>query len=125
MIKQLTRQKKVLPKALKEFYRQYYVQVSFPTEGKLKAQLEDLSDNFDQVFLVMDAMDEFEDREGFLPIISGFAQRCSPNGSAIFKIFVTSRREKDIEKTFTSHNFPTIQIEAKKVGADIQNFIQY
>ncbi|KAH8144849.1 uncharacterized protein LAJ45_11119 [Morchella importuna] len=131
MIKQLARQKKVLPKELKHFYKQYYREASFPTEGKLDAQLADLSASFDQVFLVMDAMDEFEDREGFLPIISRFAQGSSSihgpprNGSTLFKIFVTSRREKDIEKTFTSCNFPTIQIEAKKVDADIETFIQY
>ncbi|KAI5848783.1 ankyrin repeat-containing domain protein [Morchella snyderi] len=95
IIKQLARQKKTLPKALKQFYKQYHREASFATEGKLEAQLADLFTKFDQVFLIVDAMDEFD------------------------------RREKDIEKTFTSCNLPTIQIEANKVDADIETFIQF
>ncbi|KAI5839052.1 ankyrin repeat-containing domain protein [Morchella snyderi] len=130
MIKQLARQKKVLPDKLKQFYEQYYREASFPTEAKLEAQLADISAEFEQVFIVMDAMDEFDDRNGFLPIISRFAQSSSSihgsrrNGSTKFKIFVTSRKEKDIERTFTSCDFPIIEIEAKKVDADIKSFVQ-
>lgn len=59
-----------------------------------------------------------------IPSFGNNLDRIFPQQS-VFEIFVTSRRENDIEKTFTSCNFPTIQIEAKKVDADIQSFIQY
>ncbi|KAI5839434.1 hypothetical protein DFP73DRAFT_598761 [Morchella snyderi] len=51
----------------------------------------------------MDAMDEFEDRKGFLPIISRFAPGpsstlgSSRNDSTIFKIFVTKARKIDAD----------------------------
>lgn len=65
----------------------------------------------------MDALDECEDREHFLPFITGLIQEFK------FKIFLTSRREKDIVTAFTKGNFPTIQIEATKVNADIAAFV--
>lgn len=123
MIKQLARQKKVLPNELKQFYKKHYRDASFPSNEQLEAQFSELSKTFDQVFIVMDAMDEFEDRKDFLSIITRFAQR--QDSSTKFKVFLTSRRERDIEIAFNRCHFPTIQIEVKKVDVDIAAFVLY
>jgi hypothetical protein len=121
IIKQLARQKRTLPTELKQFYGKYYRDAYLPSDEKLEAQLAELMKTFEQVYLVMDAMDELEDRKKFLPVITRLAQDF---GSSInLKIFVTSRREKDIETHFNRCNVPTIQIEAAKVDADIAAFV--
>ncbi|KAF8248643.1 hypothetical protein K440DRAFT_642062 [Wilcoxina mikolae CBS 423.85] len=121
IMKQLARQKRVLPDQLKQFYQKYYRDADFPSDEKLEAQLSELMKTFEQVYLVMDAMDELEDRKTFLPMITRLAQDF---GSSInLKIFVTSRREKDIETHFNRCKVPTIQIEAAKVDADIAAFV--
>ncbi|KAI5843808.1 hypothetical protein DFP73DRAFT_594819 [Morchella snyderi] len=122
MIKQLARRKDVIPSSLRQFYKTYHRDARFPTKEKLEVQLLEISKTFDQVFLIMDAMDEFEDRKEFLSMITRFVA----GGSQMrFKVFVTSRKEGDIEHTFTRHGFPVIQVEAKSVDADISAFVRY
>lgn len=126
LIKQLCRKKMVLPDHLKRFYRSYTRNVEIPSYEKLQAQLVQLSKTFDQVFLVVDAMDESQDRQNFLPLITTLAQESATHQSSCkFKVFVTSRREKDIVASFTKQSFPTIEIEATKVDADIAAYVQY
>lgn len=121
LIKQLCRGKKVLPDSLIRFYESYSRNVETPSYEKLRAQFRELSKAFDQVFFVVDAMDECEDRANFLPLITALARETSCK----FKVFVTSRREKDIEASFTSHGSSTVEIEATKVDADIAAFVQF
>lgn len=45
------------------------------------------------------------------------------NSPGNIKLFVTSRKEADIERSFI--NVPTIQIEAKKVTADIESYVRF
>lgn len=54
-----------------------------------------------------------------------FIANLSHQTSCIFKVFVTSGRERDIEIEFTREKFPTLQIEAKKVDEDIRYFVHY
>lgn len=126
LIKQLCRKKKVLPDHLKRFYKSYTRNVEIPSYEKLQAQLIQLSKSFDRVFFVVDAMDESEDREKFLPLIATLAQESITQQSPChFKVFVTSRREKDIVVSFTKGSFPTIEIEATKVDADIATYVKH
>lgn len=121
LIKQLCRGKKVLPDHLKRFHESYSRNVETPSYEKLQAQLIELSKTFDQVFFVVDAMDECDDRANFLPLITTLAKETS----CTFKVFVTSRREKDIVSSFTPKSFSTIEIEATKVDADIATFVEF
>lgn len=124
LIKQLCRKKKDIPDHLKQFYRSYSREAEIPSYEKLQSQLVELSGtSFDQVFFVIDAMDECENRKQFLPFVTTLARE----SSCILKVFVTSRREKDILTTFTrgTAGFPTIQVEATKVDADIAAFVHF
>lgn len=119
LVKQLCRRRKAFPNQLREKFELADV----PTPQELIAQLIALSDSktFDQVFLIIDALDECEPRKHILSFIDKLAGGSSCN----FKIFVTSRRERDIETTFTRQGFPTLQIQATKVNADIERFVDF
>lgn len=126
VMKQLCRKKRVLPDHLKRFYKSYSRNVESPSFETLQAQLVQLSKTFDRVFFVFDAMDESQDRQNILPLVTTLAQESNTEQSSCnFKIFVTSRREKDIVASFTKHSFPTIEIEATKVDADIASYVEY
>lgn len=116
----------VLPDHLKRFCQSYSRNVESPSFEKLQAQLIQFSKTFDQVFFVVDAMDESQDRQNLLPLITTLAKESGSGQSPCnFKVFVTSRREKDIIASFTKQSFPTIEIAATKVDADIATYVQY
>lgn len=76
---------------------------------------------FDQVFLTIDALDECQPRKNILDFLSSLSRETSCR----VKVFVTSRRERDIEIEFARSNFPTLQLEAKKVDEDIKAFVHH
>lgn len=114
--KQLCRRRKDFPNELREQFQSADV----PTAQELLAQLIALSNSnaFDQVFFIVDGLDEYEPRKHVLSFIDKLAGESTCN----FKIFVT---ERDIETTFTRQGFPTIQIQATKVNADIERFVDF
>lgn len=119
LVKQLCRKKQVLPKEVKELYHQYSRQDQFPSQAKLQAQLVEVSESFDQVYIVIDALDECSDQDMVLPLIAALVQDCSLK----IKICVTSRREQYILHSFAKLKCPTLEIEAKKVDVDIAVFV--
>jgi len=121
IIKQLTRQKACLPEVLREFYRAYFRNAERLSAEKLATQLSQLITTFARVYVVIDALDEFGDRKTFLPIITGMG---SASGNGSLKIFVTSRRERDIAAHFAKCRTSTLEIEATKVDTDIEAFVR-
>lgn len=69
--------------------------------------------------LVLDALDECQDRECLLELLVRLAD--SPTFSA--KILVSSRRELDIQNAFDS--MPRIPIESDIVDKDIHSYLEY
>jgi hypothetical protein len=123
LIKQLCRRKKRIPQSLRELYDQCTYNDKAPKLAELQAQFLTIIDTFEEIFLVIDAMDECNKdyREQFLPYIVKLFQESSGR----LKIFVASRPEKDIEHAFKSEKFETIRIEAKKVDEDIATCVRY
>lgn len=80
----------------------------------------EVAGSYTEVFLVLDALDEYapEKREALLELLIRLTTRLSH-----VRIFVTSRRERDIEQAFLSEGVSTIQIEAEHVNKDIQEFV--
>lgn len=117
IIKQLARKKEVLPNSLIDFHRQYSRQDESPSQAKLQAQLVEISQSFDQVYIVIDALDECSDQDLILPLLTALQD------ASKVKICVTSRREKNIRKSFAKLACPTLEIEAKKVDQDIAVFV--
>jgi hypothetical protein len=75
---------------------------------------------FNQTFLVVDALDECKrpERYEMLQFLREIVD--SP---LIIKVLVTSRRETDIEKEFELLNRPTVMVEARNVAADIEKYV--
>jgi hypothetical protein len=82
-----------------------------------------LAENFSEVFVVFDALDECpeEKRHDILGFITEVVTMPAPH---CIKVFATSRREMDIMEAFEKTHVPTIQISADSVAADIETFIR-
>lgn len=75
---------------------------------------------FTEIFLVMDALDEcpMSTRSKIFTFL-----RAVVNDLPSVKVFVTSRREMDIEEAFQRLHTPSILIEAHNVAADISRYV--
>jgi hypothetical protein len=75
---------------------------------------------FEETFLVVDALDECDNvvRHGMLKFLREIV-----DSRLLVKVFVTSRREGDIENEFKRLNRPTILVEARSVATDIEKYV--
>ncbi|KAL0631967.1 hypothetical protein Q9L58_009170 [Maublancomyces gigas] len=119
LVKQLCQKKHVLATEVKELYRQYSRQDQFLSQAKCQALLMEVSESFEQVFIVIDALDECVDQDVVLPLIAALIQ----SSSTKIKICITSRRQQFILHSLAKLKCPTIEIEAKKVDQDIAVFV--
>jgi hypothetical protein len=125
-IKQLCWKQEQIPQHLLDFYHTYDRDVRTPAFDKYKDNFFRLAKSFDQIFLVIDALDEckqdeqkgIQNREHIMNFIFNLAE-----DMPCAKFFVTSRRETDITDAFARHQTPTIQIEAKNVTEDIKAYV--
>jgi hypothetical protein len=119
LLKQLCRQSASVPTELLNFKQaarrlsladveQFLIKL--PADMKLK-----------EMFIVIDALDECREKDR-PDIIRLLAKVMKDLPCA--KVFVTSRKESDIERAFAESNTPTIQIQAKNVEADIRSFVE-
>ena len=151
-MKQLCRRMQCLPPKLREVYEKHYQNDSQPNSEELQSIFLAIARHFNSMFLVLDALDECtpEQRaelcEFFCKIIElsatpnpsqsaqstpvsktenkmGNTQLVKTNVCSI-KLFVTSRKEPDIERVFRQRSFPKIEIEAKKVDDDIAIYVK-
>ena len=138
-IKQICRRMKCLPHKLQEVYERHYSNASQPSIDELKIIFRTIALQFNSMFLVLDALDEctLDQRadlcEFFSDVVEsnfhGISRSKTFSGSSsgdrgpasrgIVKLFVTSRKEPDIERAFLQKSFPKIEIEAAKVDDDI------
>ena len=110
-----------IPEFLIDFYRKFDNNLENPSIDDYISQYQWLIKAFDKVFLVIDALDECKEsyREDILSFFSDILQ-----AHACIKIFVTSRKEEDIENAFSSQQTPVIPIEAREVRKDIEVFVR-
>jgi len=134
-LKQLCRRMEDLPAELLKLYKRHFKNDSEPNLEELRTLFIAVSQQFDCVFLAVDALDECSiiqrrDLCDFLKHIVNINASSKPaqtsavppnaEGSGTIKLFVTSRREADIARAFGEANFPRIEIEARKVNKDIE-----
>ena len=122
VIKQLSRRMDELPVELETLYDKHYRNASNPRYQELQKVLIRISECFEKVFFVLDALDECSkgQRDEIFEIFSDIV---SPDNATCgnFKIFVTSRKELDIQRAF--EKFAVVEIEAKKVNKDIKSYV--
>lgn len=85
-----------------------------------RGHFSELAASFDEVFLLIDALDEFpqKQRHEVLGFLKGIVYEL-PHA----KVFVTSRRERDIVEVFEGVGTPTIEVEARNVNPDIEKYV--
>lgn len=110
VIKQLSRRMSELPPDLMALYDKHYSNASSPRYTELNNVFLGVSKCFEKVFLVLDALDECTEsqRQEIFDIFSHIVS------TGNVKLFITSRKEPDIQRAFAS--FPIIEIQAKKVS---------
>ena len=116
---------KSLPPELQEVYQRHYTNSSQPGYDELEAVLLATIQRFDRIFFVVDALDECppDERMHLLKFCFSIA---TPTGTSpgTVKIFITSRRENDINRAFQQRSIPTIEIEAATVDSDISIYVK-
>lgn len=109
-----------MPKCLLDFYRIHDGNARVPSLRQYEDTFIKIAESYGQIFIVLDALDECagERREKVLKFIINLVSTLSR-----VKIFVTSRREYDIERAFLIGGISTIQIKAENVNEDIEKFV--
>ena len=118
-----------LPPKLKELYDRHFRNNSQPRYDELRTVLLAIIQQFGQIFFVLDALDECaldqrEDLCQFILSIVDTTGTSTDTSQGIVKLFVTSRRESDIERAFQQKSVPTIEVEAAKVDSDIEVYVK-
>ena len=123
-IKQLCRRMSPFPPELNKAYERHYQCHSQPHFQELQDIFLATVQQFDSVFLVLDALDECT-LDQWKELCEFFARIVElSNGTHHVKLFVASRKELDIERAFLRKSFPTIEVEARKVDSDIELYVQ-
>ena len=117
LIKQLCRKKDVVPPGFLKVKQD----AMDPSQLGNQESFITVASEFREVVVIIDALDECpkDARNGILGFLSGVA-----NNLPCAKVFVTSRRERDIEEAFMKLKTPIIEIEAGSVAADISSYVR-
>jgi len=120
IIKQLCWKLEEVPTDLLTFYRTYSSNARNPGLEKLKEIFLSLCKHFKQTFIVIDALDECKatERTKILHLTTVLCQSLPS-----VKIFITSRKERDLEAWFSRNATPVIEVEAVKVDEDIKAYV--
>ncbi|TGZ77426.1 hypothetical protein EX30DRAFT_366680 [Ascodesmis nigricans] len=123
-ILQLSRQREGLMPEVEAFYIANRKDARDPTFASFRDLFYQVLGHFRSLYIVLDALDEIEKRPEFLRFLTELIPEkdASNVGDCVTKIFITSRRERDIESRFSEAR--NIQIRASKVTADIDAYIR-
>lgn len=118
-IRQLCLELDQVPDHLLDFHKK--CEIRSPTNAHYISELKSLARLYQEVFIVIDALDEFNSqaRQSLLDILQDLT---AP--PIRIKIFVSSRRETDIETAFTIQHIPVIQMDAADIGKDVDVFVK-
>lgn len=122
-LKQLCRTIPSLPPELQEVYGKHFRNDCQPKYGELKNIFLAIIRQLGHVYFVVDALDEcsLDERENLCKFLLSIT---TDTKQGLVKLFVTSRRESDIEQAFQQKVIPTIEIEAAKVDRDIEVYVK-
>ena len=114
------------PPKLDEVYECHYQSHSQPRFQELQDVFLAMVQQFNCVFLVLDALDECtpDQRKDLCGFFAKIVELSNVTNHGLVKLFVASRKEQDIERAFLRKSFPAIEIEARKVNSDIKLYVQ-
>ncbi|KAI5841806.1 ankyrin repeat-containing domain protein [Morchella snyderi] len=119
-IKQLSRCCPRIPQPLEKLFDSHDKNARNPSYLELRQLFLEVAAGFERIYVVIDALDEFDPQQRgsfllFLCEIMKFSGGC-------IKLFITSRREADIERAFT--DVPTIAIESAMLKGDLEEYVE-
>lgn len=134
-LKQLGQTMQSLPPELQDVHRRHSprkhrpkrLMESQPTYGELRIAFLAIIRQLGRVFFVLDALDEcsVDQRKDLCDFILSVANTTSIGTcQGIVKLFITSRKELDIEQAFQQEFVSTIEIAAAKVNSDIEAYVK-
>lgn len=120
LIMQLSTQSVNTPSALNTLYSRNHDGQRQPTTDDLMLTLQQMLEEFRQVFIVLDALDECTEREELMQFVDSII------GWKIEKLHLltTSRRETDITENLEPLTTGQIPIQNETVNADIQTHVR-
>ena len=123
-LKQLCRTMQFLPPGLQDIYKQHYKNDSRPKYEELRKLFLAVIQQLGCVYFVVDALDECtaDERKNLCAFLLNITDIASTQNTT--KLFVTSRKESDIEQVFQRKAIPAIEIEATKVDSDIEVYVK-
>jgi Cdc6-like AAA superfamily ATPase len=121
LIVQLSTQCKATLLALQSLYSSSANGSQQPSTDALLQTLRELINNFDETFIVLDALDECKERPGLLEYIDEIVSWKVGK----LHVLATSRREKDIEDSFESflESDGKVSLQTAMVDHDIRTYI--
>ena len=120
LITQLSSQSSSCPEALKSLYSQNLNGQRQPTTEDLVAILKHIIGSFQHVYVIIDALDECQDREQLLPLIEEIVEWKLGN----LHLLATSRQERDIENCVGPLISAQINLHSVQVNADIRTHLR-
>lgn len=119
LIAQIVRPEKTLPNAVEALYLTYGNTTQPPNLRTLIATLVQTIETLQNVYIILDALDEYPDKSELLDILEALAAQGVPN----LHLLVTSRLDPDIKLSLGSIA-NGVAIEATIVDSDIRLFVQ-
>ena len=125
-LKQLCRKIPSIPPKLHEVWERHYRNNSQPKYDELHTIFLAIIPQFGRIFFVLDALDEcnLDQRKDLCEFILGLVDTSTGINQGIVKLFVTSRKESDIERAFQQRSIPTIEVKAANVDDDINIYVK-
>ena len=124
-LKQLCQKIPSIPPNLQEVWERHYRKNTQPKYDELRMIFLAIIPQFGRIFFVLDALDEcnLDQRKDLCEFILGLVDTSAGSDQGIVKLFVTSRKETDIERAFQQKSIPTIEVKAAKVDDDIKVYV--
>ncbi|KAK8179235.1 hypothetical protein BC567DRAFT_138434, partial [Phyllosticta citribraziliensis] len=116
VLKQLSSQLKSFPVDLADFLSAHFETHRFPSPEATTEMISKLNSLFSKTFIVMDALDECEERPR--AEIFQFISRSEA------KFFITSRPESSIRETFNFEKITNLEIKTADTRNDIEEYIR-
>lgn len=119
LIVQLSAQSSTVPDALNALYSKHHDGQQQPSNDAFVETLQHICMEFQEIFIVLDALDECKDREELLRLISEIYEWKTNK----LHVLATSRREKDITEALEALITEQISIQDEVDNADIHTHI--
>ena len=115
-----------LPCEVVQLYTKHYAIHSQPSLNEFQHLFLAIAQRLDSVFFVLDGLDEcaLDQRAVLCKFFAEIVGCRTGKSHGAIKLFVTSRKELDIEREFQRKSFPMIEVEAARLDSNIRLYVE-